>query len=76
MPIYDYKCGACETCFERSHPMKDPPIRICPECGKEAVRKVFSTGGIQVSSGSSQMSNPSPPSCATGGCGMPSMCGM
>ena len=46
MPIYDYKCDGCEHCFEESHSMATPNIKTCPECGKDLVRKVLSTGGV------------------------------
>lgn len=75
MPIYQYKCDQCQTSFERNHPMAAPPVRICPECGKEHVRKVFATGGI-LSNGRSVESNaPAVPPCGAGSCGT-SMCGM
>ncbi|MEO5339077.1 MAG: zinc ribbon domain-containing protein [Magnetococcus sp. MYC-9] len=67
MALYDYKCDGCGVGFEVDHPMSAPPVRVCPECGAQRVRKVLSTGGI--GSGGSRQSAAPPPSCATGGCG-------
>ncbi len=80
MTLYDYKCDACGLSFEQNHPMSAPPVRVCPECGVEKVRKVLSTGGIQMSSGAKGGGDGAamPPPCATGGCGMGGggMCGI
>ncbi len=80
MPIYDYKCDGCGHRFERNHPMSAEPVKVCPECGVEKVRKVLTTGGV-VGGGSASAGGPPPPmmpSCATGGCGTGGggMCGL
>ncbi len=75
MPIYDYKCDACGHTFEKNHPMSDPPVKICPKCKEEKVRKVLSTGGVLGSTKSGEGSAPPMPSCATGGCAG-GMCGL
>jgi putative FmdB family regulatory protein len=41
MPTYEYKCDHCGQQFERQQAMSDPPVKVCPECGK-GVRRVFS----------------------------------
>ncbi|MBF0447708.1 MAG: zinc ribbon domain-containing protein [Magnetococcales bacterium] len=69
MPLYDYKCDACQHRFEESHSMSDPAITVCPVCQKEQVRKILSTGGILSSSkGGQDFSPPSSP-CGAGACG-------
>ena len=69
MPLYDYKCDLCKHCFEESHSMSAPAIKICPECGKEGVRKVLSTGGVLNSSkGGQDVAAPSPCASMGGGC--------
>ena len=79
MPIYDYKCDGCQHRFERTHAMSAEPVRVCPECGAEKVRKLLTTGGVvgenrgRAASGPPQ---PMMPSCATGGCGTGGMCGL
>ncbi|MBF0439479.1 MAG: zinc ribbon domain-containing protein [Magnetococcales bacterium] len=72
MALYDYKCDGCGVRFEQNHPMSAPPVRICPECGAEKVRKILTTGGVSISGGSAPSG---PPPCATGGCAG-GMCGM
>ena len=42
MPTYEYHCDGCGTLFERRQKMSDEPIDICPECGQDRVRKLFS----------------------------------
>lgn len=39
MPTYDYSCTACGHDFEAFHSMKDPPIAVCPKCGKRKVKR-------------------------------------
>ncbi|MEM8904169.1 MAG: zinc ribbon domain-containing protein [Actinomycetota bacterium] len=46
MPTYDYRCEACGHRFELSQSIKDDPITVCPNCGEEAVVKVFGVPGI------------------------------
>ncbi|MBF0142169.1 MAG: zinc ribbon domain-containing protein [Magnetococcales bacterium] len=76
MPIYDYKCDACQHAFEENHPMSAPPVRQCPACGAEKVRKILSTGGIVGSTkGGQDFSPPAASPCGGGGCGS-GMCGM
>ncbi|MBF0417576.1 MAG: zinc ribbon domain-containing protein [Magnetococcales bacterium] len=74
MALYDYKCDACGISFEKDHPMSAPPLKVCPECGAESVRKILTTGGVQVS-GSRSFSPPPASPCASGGCAG-GMCGM
>jgi putative FmdB family regulatory protein len=49
MPLYEYRCDACETQFEVLRPRNDPEPVCCPECDEEA-EKLFS--GFSVGSGS------------------------
>jgi putative FmdB family regulatory protein len=47
MPLYEYECEACHTRFERIQKFSDPPVEICPNCGKGPVRKLISSPAIQ-----------------------------
>lgn len=38
MPLYDYKCEACEGEFELRHKM-DTTARKCPDCGKLKLKR-------------------------------------
>lgn len=41
MPFYDYACTSCGKVFDRMVSMeRRNENQICPDCGKEAVRKV------------------------------------
>jgi putative FmdB family regulatory protein len=46
MPTYQYECRNCGYSFEAVQHMSDPPLSICPQCGKE-IRRVIN-GGIGV----------------------------
>jgi len=42
MPIYEYKCGKCESCFEKLIFGGDKEPVECPECGTKQVKKLMS----------------------------------
>jgi len=42
MPLYEYKCQACDHEFEEFQKFSDKPIKKCPECGKLKVAKKIS----------------------------------
>ncbi len=52
MPTYDYVCDACDHEFELVQSMKDNPIKKCPKCGKQKLRRLFGTGAAIVFKGS------------------------
>lgn len=47
MPLYEYECEACAKRFERIQKFSDPPIDVCPNCGKGPVKKLPSSPAIQ-----------------------------
>jgi putative FmdB family regulatory protein len=47
MPLYEYECDACHQRFERIQKFSDPPLDVCPKCGKGPVRKLVSSPAIQ-----------------------------
>jgi putative FmdB family regulatory protein len=47
MPLYEYQCEACEKVFERIQKFSDPPVDVCPSCGKGPVKKLPSSPAIQ-----------------------------
>jgi putative FmdB family regulatory protein len=47
MPLYEYECESCSNRFERIQKYSDPPIDVCPVCGKGPVRKLPSSPAIQ-----------------------------
>ena len=46
MPVYTYRCHNCGVQFDRRQAFNDKPLTRCPECGKEALRKVYLPVGI------------------------------
>jgi putative FmdB family regulatory protein len=47
MPLYEYQCESCDQRFERIQKFSDPPVDVCPKCGKGPVRKLPSSPAIQ-----------------------------
>lgn len=48
MPIYEYRCLACEHEFEEIQKISDSPISVCPSCQKEAVTRLVSATAFQL----------------------------
>ncbi|MDR0410672.1 MAG: zinc ribbon domain-containing protein [Treponema sp.] len=46
MPTYEYICKSCGFSFEIFQNMKDEPLKLCPECGREIRRVINGGGGI------------------------------
>lgn len=46
MPVYTYRCEDCGVQFEKTQKFTDQPLTRCPECGKKALRKVYTPVGI------------------------------
>ena len=44
MPTYDYICNDCKKMYEYFQSMSDAPIKECPECNKNSLRRVISGG--------------------------------
>jgi putative FmdB family regulatory protein len=42
MPIYEYRCEACEERFEELLATSDKPAPPCPSCGSTDVKRLFS----------------------------------
>ena len=52
MPTYEYQCEACGHRFEKFQSIKAAPIRKCPECGKNSVKRLLGTGAGIIFKGS------------------------
>ncbi len=52
MPTYEYQCDACGNKFEKFQSIKAAPIRKCPNCGKNKVRRLISSGAGLIFKGS------------------------
>lgn len=46
MPIYTYRCDNCGVEFDRRQAVNDPLLKVCPDCGKKALHKVYTPVGI------------------------------
>jgi len=46
MPTYEYECKSCGHGFEVFQSMSEPPLKDCPECGKEVRRLIFGGTGV------------------------------
>ncbi len=52
MPIYEYKCEKCDTCFERLVFGGDDDDVACPECNSKKVKRLMSAAACVGLSGS------------------------
>ena len=48
MPIYGYRCGACGQEHEALQKLSEPPLTVCPACGKAELKKQLSAAGFQL----------------------------
>lgn len=48
MPIYEYECLNCQIKFEKIQKISDLPIKICPECSFETVKRLISTTSFRL----------------------------
>ncbi|MFW5744988.1 MAG: FmdB family zinc ribbon protein [Spirochaetota bacterium] len=44
MPTYDYECSSCGHTFDAFQSMSDDPLKTCPECGKNALKRLIGGG--------------------------------
>ena len=48
MPIYEYQCAACGHQFETLQKISDKPFSECPDCGKDALKKLISASAFRL----------------------------
>ena len=46
MPVYSYRCKNCGVQFDRHQKFSEEPLKVCPECGKPELRKLYQPVGI------------------------------
>jgi len=52
MPTYDYRCDACDHAFEEFQSFSEAPLKKCPECKKQKLRRLIGTGAAGLFKGS------------------------
>jgi putative FmdB family regulatory protein len=48
MPIYAYRCEACNFAKDVLQKMSDDPLTVCPECGASSFKKQLTAAGFQL----------------------------
>ena len=48
MPIYEYRCSECGFQEEYLQKVSEPPLSVCPSCGKATFKKLLSAAGFQL----------------------------
>lgn len=48
MPIYEYRCEACNHELEALQKMSDEPLTECPECKQTSLKKLISAAGFRL----------------------------
>jgi putative FmdB family regulatory protein len=52
MPTYEYVCEACDHQFEEFQSITAEPLKKCPECNKNKLKRLIGTGGALIFKGS------------------------
>ena len=52
MPTYEYECEGCGHRFDEFQSFKDEPLKLCPACNEEKLRRLFGTGAAILFKGS------------------------
>jgi len=48
MPTYEYECAACAHQFEEFQKITADPIKTCPECSEDKVRRLISASAFHL----------------------------
>jgi putative FmdB family regulatory protein len=48
LPLYEYRCGACDHEMEALQKMSDDPLVECPSCHQQSLRKLVSAAGFRL----------------------------
>lgn len=48
MPIYEYQCANCGHQFDVLQQVSDEPLKGCPKCNKQALKKLISQTSFQL----------------------------
>ncbi len=48
MPIYEYQCENCGHEMEKIQKMSDEPLKLCPSCETESLKKLVSAAAFRL----------------------------
>jgi len=48
VPIYEYKCDLCGHTMEKLQKISEEPLKTCPECGGDGLRKLVSAAAFKL----------------------------
>ena len=48
MPLYEFECSTCGTHFERLQKLADADPEICPECGKQSIKRCLTAPAFRL----------------------------
>jgi putative FmdB family regulatory protein len=51
MPIYEYQCQSCSHALEALQKISENPLRECPACGEEKLKKKVSAAAFRLKGG-------------------------
>ncbi len=51
MPFYEYECAHCKFYAEVMQKISDPPLKKCPSCGKNTMKKLISAPVFRLKGG-------------------------
>jgi putative FmdB family regulatory protein len=51
MPIYEYRCDNCGHELETIQKLADAPLKTCPACAQDTLRKKVSAAGFRLKGG-------------------------
>lgn len=51
MPIYEYRCGDCGHTLEALQKLSDDPLKDCPECRAQALKRLISAPAFRLKGG-------------------------
>ncbi len=46
MPVYTYRCENCGNEFDRQQSFSEDALKVCPQCKKHSLQKVYRPAGI------------------------------
>jgi putative FmdB family regulatory protein len=51
MPFYEYQCSSCGHRHEELQKISDGPLRKCPDCGRNALKRLMSAPAFRLKGG-------------------------